>query len=277
MKTQIDRALVLLLVVMISNILTGQELGLQLYSLRNQFKTDIPGTLKIISDNGITKVEGGDSYGMPQDEFKNLLKENDIDVVSVGASFEDLKKNPEKIIENAKSYGATYAVCFWIPHTDTIFTINEAEMAIKTFNASGKKLKAEGINLVYHPHGFEFRPYQGATLMDYIIKKAEYFNFEMDVYWFAHPGENPLEWLRRYPEKFKLMHLKDCQKGYKGNQNGRTDVETNVNLGTGQIDIAGIVLEAKKIGVEYLFIEDESSRSVKQIPESYEYIKSLLE
>lgn len=55
-----------------------------------------------------------------------------------------------------------------------------------------------------------------------------YFDFEMDVYWFAHPGEDPLEWLRKYPNEFKLMHLKDCKKGTPGNQNGQSDVETNV-------------------------------------------------
>ena len=111
--------------------------------------------------------------------------------------------------------------------------------------------------------------------MDYMIKESQYFDFEMDVYWFAHPGEDPVEWLRRYPNEFKLMHLKDCEKGTEGNQNGQSDVETNVVLGTGQIDIAGVVAEAKNMGLEYLFIEDESSKSVEQIPQSLEYLKSL--
>ncbi len=265
------------LVFILSISLNAQEIGLQLYSLRNQFKTDIPSTLKIISDTGITKVEGGDSYGLPRDEFKNLLKEHHIDVVSVGADYKDLENNTEKIIENAKAYGAKYAVCFWIPHNDTIFTIKETKLALEVFNKAGATLKKEGITLAYHPHGYEFRPYKGATLMDYMITHATHFDFEMDVYWFAHPGENPLEWLQRYPEKFKLMHLKDCQKGYKGNHNGTADVETNVVAGTGQIDIKGIVLEAKKIGIEYLFIEDESSRSAEQIPESYLYLKKLID
>ena len=52
----------------------AQEIGLQLYSLRKQFKKDVPGTLKMISDWGIRPVEGGDSYGMPIEEFKDLLK-----------------------------------------------------------------------------------------------------------------------------------------------------------------------------------------------------------
>jgi len=73
--------------------LSAQEVGLQLYSLRNQFKTDVPGTLRLINDWGITKIEGGGTYGLPMDEYQGLLKKNNLDVVSVGASFEDLEKN----------------------------------------------------------------------------------------------------------------------------------------------------------------------------------------
>lgn len=195
-----------------------------------------------------------------------------MNIVSVSGSYEEFRDTPEKIITKAKAYGAKYAVCFWIPHKDTIFTIEETQKAIEVFNTAGKKLKSEGIMLAYHPHGYEFRPYKEALLMDHMIENAEHFVFEMDVFWFAHPGEDPLEWLGKYPEKFKLMHLKDCEKGIKGNLNGRSDVETNVVLGTGQIDIGAIVAEAKKLNIDYLFIEDESSRAIEQVPASLKFL-----
>ena len=78
------------------------ELGLQLYSLRNQFKEDVPGTLKIIHDWGITKIEGGGTYGLPMEEFQQLLTKNNLDVVSVGSGFEDLENNVEEVIARAK-------------------------------------------------------------------------------------------------------------------------------------------------------------------------------
>jgi sugar phosphate isomerase/epimerase len=70
--------------------------------------------------------------------------------------------------------------------------------------------------------------------------------------------------------------LKDRKTGTPGNPFGSGDVETNVVLGTGDIDIKGIILEAKKIGTKYLIIEDESSRSVEQIPQSIDYINQVL-
>ncbi|QLE03042.1 sugar phosphate isomerase/epimerase [Galbibacter sp. BG1] len=266
-----------IVIILFSISMSAQQIGLQLYSLRNEFKEDVPGTFEKIKEWGITKVEDGNdgTQGYTMDEYLALLEKNNIEIVSASAPFEELENSVETVIERTKTYGAKYVVCFWIPHKDTIFTIKETKKALKVFNEAGEKLKEEGITLAYHPHGYEFRPYNGETLMDYMIKNATDFEFEMDVYWFAHPGEDPVEWLKRYPNRFKLMHLKDCEKGVEGNQNGQSDVETNVVLGTGQIDIAEIVAEAKKLGLEYLFIEDESSKSEQQIPESLEYLKSL--
>jgi sugar phosphate isomerase/epimerase len=257
--------------------LNAQEIGLQLYSLRNEFKKDIPGTFAKIKSWGITKVEDGNdgTQGYTMEEYMALLADNNLEIVSASAPFEELQNTPETALGRARAYGAKYLVCFWIPHDGTNFTFEDTQKALEVFNKAGKLLSQNDITLVYHPHGYEFRPYLEETLMDYMIREAEFFDFEMDVFWFAHAGEDPVSWLKRYPDRFKLMHLKDCEKGVEGNENGESNVETNVALGTGQIDIAAVVTEAKKLGLEYLFIEDESSRAVVQIPKSLEYLKSL--
>ncbi|WP_298477024.1 sugar phosphate isomerase/epimerase [uncultured Maribacter sp.] len=254
---------------------SAQEIGIQLWSLRNQFKTDIPGTLATIKDWGITKIEGGDSYGMPFDEFNGLLKKNNLEMVSIGAPFKDLEDSPEKVVESAKAYGAKYVMCAWVPHNENDFAIAETKHATEVFNKAGKLLKENGITLAYHAHGYEFRPYKNGTLFDYMMENAEHFTFEMDLFWVQHGGEDPLALMKKYPEKVTLLHLKDMAKGVVGNNTGSEDRETNVVLGTGQIDIAGVVAEAKTLGVEYMFIEDESSRVVEQVPRSLEYLKGL--
>ena len=257
------------------NTANGQEIGLQLYSLRDQFKEDVEGSLKQISDWGITALEGGGTYNMSVDEFKKLLAKYNLKVTSVGASYEDLQNNTDGIIQNARSFGAKYVMCAWIPHEGDSFTIDDAKKAVSVFNNAGKKLKEAGLTFAYHAHGYEFRPYEGGTLFDYMAKNANNFKFEMDVYWVKHGGADPLTLLNTYPDKFVLMHLKDMEKGVKGNNTGHEDVETNVVLGTGQIDIAGLVKRAGELNMEYLFIEDESSRVVEQVPQSLEYLRNL--
>lgn len=255
--------------------LFGQEIGIQLYSLREQFKGDVEGSLKLISDWGITALEGGGTYGLPLDEFKGLLDKYGLKVTSVGTSYEALQNDVDGIIENARNFGATYVMCAWIPHEGDTFTFEDTRKAVEVFNTAGKKLKEAGLTFAYHAHGYEFRPYQDGTLFDYMAENARDFGFEMDVYWVQHGGADPLELLNRYPDKFVLMHLKDMEKGVEGNHTGHEDVETNVVLGTGQIDIAGLVKRAGELGMEYLFIEDESSRVVEQVPQSLAYLRKL--
>lgn len=251
----------------------AQEVGLQLYSLRNQFNEDVPGTLKLINSWGISKIEGGGTYGLSMKEFQKLLKKNDLKVVSVGADFNDLEKNLEKVIQNAKDFGATYVMCAWVPHDGNNWGLEETRHATEVFNNAGKKLKAKGLTLAYHAHGYEFRPYEEGTFFDYMAKNATDFTFELDVYWAKHGGADPVALMKKYPGKMTLLHLKDMEHGVKGNNTGHEDVETNVVLGTGQVDIAGVVAEAKKLGLEYMFIEDESSRVVEQVPESLKFLE----
>ncbi|RNC92688.1 MAG: sugar phosphate isomerase/epimerase [Allomuricauda sp.] len=256
-----------------TTLMFAQEVGIQLYSLRNQFKNDVPSTLQLIKSWGIDKIEGGENtYGLSEKRFIKLLDETGLDVVSVGTNLDELRKNPQKTIDRAKAFGAQYAMCPWIPHNGNDFTIEDVKNATRIFNAAGKLLKEAGVQLVYHPHGYEFRPYEEGTLFDYMAKNAEHFAFEMDIYWVAHGGEDPLRLFKSYPGKFPLMHLKDMKKGVPGNDSGHDDVENNVVLGEGQLEMKAILQEAKKQGVQYMFIEDESSRVVTQVPKSLVFI-----
>ncbi|MBX3256354.1 MAG: sugar phosphate isomerase/epimerase [Chitinophagaceae bacterium] len=273
---RLTRVMLLSFVVFITIPAFCQEIGVQLYTFRNQIPKDIPGMLEKISKMGIRELEGGGSYGLPVDEFKALLKKNDLKIVSVGADFKQLDENPMAAVEAAKTYGAKYVVTFWVPH-DGDFTIEHAKKAVEVFNKAGKILKENGLSLCYHAHGYEFTPYEEGTLFDYIAQNTDrrYFNFEMDVFWVKHPGQDPVALLQKYPGRFPLMHLKDRRPGTEGNQKGQADVETNVVLGSGDVGIAAVMKAAKKAGVKHYFIEDESSRSMEQVPQSLAYLKSL--
>jgi sugar phosphate isomerase/epimerase len=270
--------LILLFVSLFSLGLSAQTtIGVQLYSFRNQIPKDVPGTLAAISKMGIREIEGGGTYGLPMDEYKQILAKNNLKMISIAADFNKLQTDLPAIINEAKAFGANYVTCFWIPHKGDEFTIDDVNKAISVFNAAGKTLKENGISLCYHPHGYEFRPYEGGTLFDHLVKNldSKYANFEMDVFWIKHPGQDPVAILKKYPNRFLLMHLKDRKPGTEGNQFGRADVESNVVLGSGDVGIAEIMKIAKKQGVKHFFIEDESSRSLEQVPQSLAYLKSL--
>ncbi|MDY0166627.1 MAG: sugar phosphate isomerase/epimerase [Thermoguttaceae bacterium] len=256
--------------------LQAQEIGLQLYSLREQMKTDVEGTHALLPKWGIQYVEGGNTYGMPLDEYKQLLEKHNLKMIGVGADYGELKDNPQAVVDAAKAYGARYATCFWIPHERGRFGIRETEEAVEVFNRAGKLLKEAGMTLCYHPHGYEFTAHGDGVLFDVMLDKAEHYAFNLDVYWVQMGGGDPLAIMKKYPDKFPLLHLKDRAHGTTGSTDGGGDVETNVVLGTGDVDIRGLILQARKAGTEYLIIEDESSRSVEQIPQSVAFIKKVL-
>jgi sugar phosphate isomerase/epimerase len=267
----------LLLVALTTTLSSAQEIGLQLYSLRNEIPKDVPGTLKQVKTWGITEIEGIGTYGMSPGEFLKLAESTGLKLIAIGADFAELEKSPQAIAQQAKELGVKYVVCYWIPHHGDDFTLADTETAIRVFNTAGKVLAESGISFCYHPHGYEFRPNGKGTLFDLMMAKLDpkYVNFEMDVFWIKHPGQDPVKILKKYKNRFPLMHLKDRKPGTEGNQNGRSDVETNVVLGQGDVGIAAIMKVAGKYGVKHFFIEDESSRSVQQIPQSLEFLKSL--
>ena len=256
--------------------LLAQDFGLQLYSLRNQFAKDAPGTMAKVKAMGFKDVEMAGTFGLPFPELIKLLAQNELNVVSFGADYERLEKSPQRVVDEARSYGAQFVVCFWIPH-DSTFTIEDADKAIKVFNAAGKLISQNGMIFCYHPHGYEFKPYQDGTVFDYMMEKLDrrYVYLEMDVFWIKQAGQDPLELLKKYSTRFVLLHLKDRKIGTPDTDNGHGDLESNVVLGSGDVGIAEIMREAKRLGIKHYFIEDESSNVEVQLPKSLAYLRSL--
>jgi sugar phosphate isomerase/epimerase len=100
--------------------------------------------------------------------------------------------------------------------------------------------------------------------------------FEMDVFWVAHPGADPVKYLNKYPGRWQLMHLKDIKKGARtGVYTGHAPNEESVALGTGQVQWPAVLSAASKAGVKHYFIEDENPEAEKQIPETLKYLQTL--
>jgi sugar phosphate isomerase/epimerase len=270
------KSVLILFLLLLTPSLFAQEFGLQLYSLRNQFAKDAPGTMAKVKAMGFKNVEMAGTLGLPFPELIKLLAQNELNVVSFGGDYERLEKSPQRLVDEARSYGAQYVVCFWIPH-DSTFTIQDADKAIAVFNAAAKIVSQNGMIFCYHPHGYEFKPYKDGTLFDYMMEKLDrrYVYLELDVFWIKQAGQDPLELLKKYSTRFVLLHLKDRKVGTPNTDNGHGDLESNVVLGSGDVGIDEIMKEAKRLGIKHYFIEDESSNVEEQLPKSLAYLRSL--
>lgn len=254
-------------------------LGIAPYTFRKSFPNGVAATLDTIKMMGFTEIEGGGGRDMKPEDYKKLCDERGLSIPSMGTGYEPLMKDPQSVIDKAKVFGAKYVMVAWIPHPKDSFKLENAQQAVLDFNAVGKTLKDNGITLCYHAHGYEFVPYKKGTLLDYLMENTnpEYVSFEMDVFWIHFGGGDPVGLLKKYGNRWKLMHLKDMRKGTRKDLTGLTSPENDVPLGTGELDIPGILKQAKKIGIAHYFIEDESSHVITQVPQSISYLKSLKE
>ena len=254
--------------------------GLQLYSLRGQFIKNVPATIETVQGFGIHDVELAGTYNVPPAKFREMLVAKGLNPVSGHFSFDRLRDDPEGVAKEAAELGLKFAGCAWIPHEGP-FTEQSARKAAAVFNHAGEVLSRYGIRCFYHCHGYEFEPGAAGpntTGMDILMNATNPRNvsFQMDILWVFLPGEDPARWLAKYPGRWALLHLKDFKKGLPtGVHTGKTDPNNDVALGTGQMNWPSILAAAKRSGVQYYFIEDESASSETQIPESLRYLESV--
>ena len=276
MKSKLIAALILAAVPAFAD---PQPLGLQLWSLRTQLTASLPSGMAEAKTLGFTLVESAGTYGHTAKEFRQLADAKGLKIVGAHIPYERMQKDLPGVIAEAKTLGVSYVVVAWVPHQGDVFTIDEARGAIANFNTWGAALKAEGLGFGFHTHGYEFRPQpDGSTAFDLMMSetKPELVFCEMDVFWVVQGGIDPVKLLQKYPDRFKALHIKDMKKGAPVNlYGGHAPASDNVIVGQGSMDWPGILAEAKKDGVMYNFIEDETSDPVGNIPPSVTYLEGL--
>jgi sugar phosphate isomerase/epimerase len=256
-----------------------EHVGLQLYSLRNQLGSNVPDALDEIKSWGITNVELAGTYGLTPEQFKAQLDARGFNAISGHFPYERLRDDIEGVAHDAQILGLKYVGCAWIPHDDNKpFDEKTCREAIAVFNQAGEALAKHGLIFFYHAHGYEFQPYQKGTLLDLMMSetKPKFVSFQMDVFWMVHPGQDPVKLLKKYGKRWQLMHLKGMRDSTPtGLLTGHSAVTNDVAVGTGKIDYVPVLKAAKKAGVKWYVIEDESPSSEQQIPQSYNYLETL--
>ena len=257
------------------------NLGLQMWSLRDIAKTDMKAAFDLVKSYGITEIETAGLGDLTIDQYVAEMKSRGLVAVGSHASYEALEKDVPGIIATAKALGAKYVMCPWIPHGKEGFTEELAHKVAADFNKWGKAFREAGLKFGLHPHGFEFRPTKagkGETMFDIIARETDRENvcFEMDVFWVFHAGQDPVALLKKYGDRWALLHVKDIRKGaVTGLSTGSAPPTDNVPVGTGQIDWPSVLRTAQSIGVTHYLIEDETPSALQSIPPSLKYLRGL--
>ncbi|MBQ8973322.1 MAG: sugar phosphate isomerase/epimerase [Clostridia bacterium] len=222
-----------------------QNVGLQLYSLRDAMQADFKGTVAKVAEMGYKGVEFAGYGGLKPAEMAQLLKDNGL--TAYGSHTGGLPKTDAELdaeIEMNLAVGNPYLVCPW----QTMATHDDALRFAETMNETYAKLKPHGLKLGYHNHAHEFVVDGGEVLMDTVLSHVDPEIFmEFDVFWVAYAGYDPLRYIRKYAGRQPLMHLKELG----------PDRKANVELGAGVLDFDAIVRLGQEIGTEHFIIEQE--------------------
>lgn len=257
-----------------ANSAAANPFGIQLYTLRDIIGGDTKGVLKQLSGFGYTFVEGyegekGLFWGMTNKEFKSYMDSIGMSMVS---SHFDMSKDLEQKAAQAGEIGMKYLICPWLGPQKTL---DDYKKAADAFNKAGEVCKKNGLRFAYHNHGYSFEQLEGQFPQDVMMANADpsLVDFEMDIYWVVTAGQDPEAWLKKYPNRWTLCHVKDRGKNFKAG-----DPDASVDLGTGSIDFTKIVKTAKTAGMKYYIVEQErydNGTSIKAAETDAAYMKKL--
>ena len=258
-----------------------KNIGLQLWTVRNQMADDMRATLKAVADAGYKQVELMRVLG-DVDKIVPVAKDLGmkvtsafIDWQSVGNAEAEDAPSFDKILDNAKEVGLKFLVFGYIGkgHRETA---DHFKRHAEAANQAGEKCKDAGIQLCYHNHSFEFKPIDGTTGWDVLVEgfERELVQFELDVFWVKVGGFDPVETMRKLDGRIAQLHLKDMKKGtgtiY---DEGQVPHEAFQELGDGTIDMNEVMKLGSKIGVKQCHVEqDQSPNPIASIGQSMQHL-----
>jgi sugar phosphate isomerase/epimerase len=249
--------------------------GIQLYSLRDDFPKDPKAILKQVADMGYTQVEGferdkGIFWGMSDAEFKSYMNEIGLTMISTHCNTD---KDFEKKAAQAAAAGLKYLV---YPFEGAGKTIDDYKKMAADFNKKGEICKTNGIRFAFHNHAPSFKQINGEYPQDILMTGTDpgLVDYEIDLYWVVAAGADPEAWLKKYPNRFTLCHVKDRTK-----KPVEDDGKNSVDLGTGSIDYSKILKTAKENGMQYYIVEQEAypnGTPLEAAKADAEYMKKLV-
>lgn len=268
---------------------TGQSLGpigLQLYSVKDVLEQDLRGTLQKLAEMGYKEVESypgsqGHYYGMGPQEFSEML--NDLGMTLVSSHFGSGAANQEaatwhqatmlsrfeELVDKAAQTGQKYLTCSWMDQS-LRNTSDDLKRTAELFNKTGEICKKAGLVFAYHNHDFEFKKVGEDVLYDFMLENTDpdLVKYELDIYWVAAGGKDPLDYFKQYPNRFPLGHIKDMDKD---------DNSKNAVIGKGKIDYVKILKAAKSSGMKHFLVEQETftQPSLDAMEESFNYLSNL--
>jgi sugar phosphate isomerase/epimerase len=229
-----------------------ERVGIQLYTLRREMQSDMPGTLDRLAQMGYREVEFAGYFGRTPGQTRELLRRTGLAAPSTHIGYDQVTGNWDRALDDALARGHDYVTIPWLPD-DVRGSVDSWRGVARTFNTAARAARSRGLRFAYHNHDFEFIRVGGVVPFDLLLAETDpdLVDFEMDVFWLVKGGGDPLAYFRQHASRFTMLHVKDSS--------GPPD-HRQVNVGSGTIDFGAILrLDAtQRHVVRHLFVEHDN-------------------
>lgn len=274
----------------------GLPPGLQLWTVKDELRADTPGTLRQLSRMGIRELELFELPPAPR-EFRTQCDDLGLSLVSGHFYLQSLAN--ARTIEAAHQLGLRYIIVVFptlrslkdrdisnmsveelMPLYEKI-TLDDYRWNAAQFNLYGERLARDGFQLGYHNHAVDLKRLDGKIALDELIAETDPQRvvFELDTGHVIHAGRDPIQYLRNYSTRIRLLHLKDLERGFHVSARIDTeDMDTNAELGAGVIDWRRLFAVAARGHIEHWFIEHEGRMAdppLTAVAHSLRYLASI--
>jgi sugar phosphate isomerase/epimerase len=278
----------------------GIPIGIQLWTVNEAMQSDPAGTLGQLRKIGYKNVETAGFGKLSATELRRLLDEAGLACPSAHLNF--MEKSADAVLADAHTLGAHYVVSSILhPGSGAVPTVRPAMQSVANYframtlgdahqtaqlaNRIGLKAKQTGLQYVYHNHFFEFVAQEnGAIAYDILLKECDpdLVQFEIDCGWMIAAGYDPVHYLRKYPRRFPMMHVKDFLRVSDDAPAAVSPaLRVGTELGRGFIDYGPIFSAAKPNGLKYYFVEQEgpfdTMNQFEAAEVNYQYLHSFHE
>ncbi len=228
-------------------------LGLQMYTVRDDLGKDWAGTVQAVAKAGYTAIEGGPGKGMTPADYVKFCAGLGMATPSAGGGLDGFEKNLAGMLDNAAACGAKYFMLGWVP-AERRTSADDWKKLASAMNGWGKAAQERGMTYQYHNHDFEFAPVGGTNGLEIILAETDpaLVKIELDVGWVTWAGSSPAPLMRKMGrERLRVIHLKDCV---------LTPEKSWTEVGTGALDLPGVVAACRELDIQYAFIEQDTCK-----------------
>lgn len=253
-----------------------KPIGLEMYTVREEFPKDPAGTLKKVAAVGYREVEM--PTDIPAPTLKGYLRDANLTAPSTYLESPKDVEAWKKTLDQAHPYGFRFIVVGDNPTLDADAWKARAEL----YNKCGTLARGAGMQFCYHAHYHEFAPLGDTSGYNIMLTECDpkLLKFEMDCFWATYAGQDPVAYFKKYPGRFPLLHIKDFKPGFPTSTSA-FPYDSGQNpfapAGQGRIDWQNIFTHAGKAGVQHIFVEQDrvDGSPFDAIKTSFDYLKSL--